>query len=317
MKPISLVVTFMVLLALSSCNSKPSQPSSIDSIEERLFILPTIPEIYTSQEAREAYLTTHYWDEFDVTDTTLINNAAISEQAMANFIDRLYSVDDKTMIEAVTQMMKHVHQDSLMYDYFVALTDKYMYNPNSPMRNELFYIPVMQYVIELYASDDPKKVRYEDRLQMAYKNRVGTQATPIEWVTKEGKKMRLADVKSDYTLLFFNEPDCSDCSRIKTYINESPVFSHLFTQQENTLEKQITTVGIYTGEEVEHWRNADYPSFMINGYDSRQVISSKRLYDLKAFPTLYLLDTDKKVLLKDATIEQIEMWLYQNVVIVE
>lgn len=35
----------------------------------------------------------------------------------------------------------------------------------------------------------------------------------------------------------------------------------------------------------------------------------KNLYDLKAIPTLYLLDKDKKVLLKDATVAQIDQYL--------
>ena len=302
---------------MHSCTSKVQQPLADMAEIERTFVLPAIPEIYTSQEAREAYLATHYWDEFDVTDTTLINNVDVSEQAMANFIDKLYIVDDRTMAEAVTQMMRHAHQDSLMYDYFIGLTDKYLYNPNSPMRNELFYIPVMEYIVESYPADDPQRIRYVDRLQMAQKNRVGNKATPIEWKTKEERNMKLTEIKSNYTLLFFNEPDCSDCARIKSYISESPVFNHLFALQTDALNKQMEIVAIYAGEDVELWNKAEYPNFMINGYDSKQVISSKRLYDLRAFPTLYLLDQDKQVLLKDATIEQIEMWLYQNLFVNE
>ena len=46
-----------------------------------------------------------------------------------------------------------------------------------------------------------------------------------------------------------------------------------------------------------------------NGYDKKLVIKEKNLYDLKAIPTLYLLDKDKKVLLKDATVAQIDQYL--------
>ncbi len=38
----------------------------------------------------------------------------------------------------------------------------------------------------------------------------------------------------------------------------------------------------------------------INGYDKELTVLERELYDLKAMPTLYLLDKDKKVLLKDA-----------------
>ena len=42
------------------------------------------------------------------------------------------------------------------------------------------------------------------------------------------------------------------------------------------------------------------------------MIKEKNLYDLKAIPTLYLLDKNKKVLLKDAVVGQIEQYLQQR-----
>lgn len=50
----------------------------------------------------------------------------------------------------------------------------------------------------------------------------------------------------------------------------------------------------------------DFLEEWINGYDKKTVIKEKNLYDLKAIPTLYLLDKDKKVLLKDVMVGQIE-----------
>ena len=58
---------------------------------------------------------------------------------------------------------------------------------------------------------------------------------------------------------------------------------------------------------------SDFPSDWINGYDKKQMIDQKNLYDLKAIPTLYLLDKDKTVLLKDATAEEIEEYLQKNI----
>lgn len=54
-----------------------------------------------------------------------------------------------------------------------------------------------------------------------------------------------------------------------------------------------------------------FPKRMVNGYVKNSVIKEKNLYDLKAIPTLYLLDKDKKVLLKDATVAQIDQYLQQ------
>ena len=46
--------------------------------------------------------------------------------------------------------------------------------------------------------------------------------------------------------------------------------------------------------------------------DASQVINRHRLYDLKAVPCLYLLDADKRVLLKDVTVEHLELYLREH-----
>jgi len=40
-------------------------------------------------------------------------------------------------------------------------------------------------------------------------------------------------------------------------------------------------------------------------------LKNDEIYDLKAIPTLYLLDKDKKVVLKDVTFNQVENYLKQ------
>ena len=73
----------------------------------------------------------------------------------------------------------------------------------------------------------------------------------------------------------------------------------------------LKILAVYPDEDKEEWERhlPDFPKEWINGYDKKLVIKEKNLYDLKAIPTLYLLDKDKKVLLKDATVAQIDQYL--------
>ena len=50
----------------------------------------------------------------------------------------------------------------------------------------------------------------------------------------------------------------------------------------------------------------EIPDGWINSYDKELTVLTEECYDLKAMPTLYLLDKDKKVLLKDAAVRDIE-----------
>ena len=54
------------------------------------------------------------------------------------------------------------------------------------------------------------------------------------------------------------------------------------------------------------WEQAEFPAGWMDGYDAGQRLTREQVYDLKAMPTLYLLDAEKRVILKDASFEQVE-----------
>ena len=64
---------------------------------------------------------------------------------------------------------------------------------------------------------------------------------------------------------------------------------------------RLRTIAIYPDADLAVWRSyqPNMPSAWISGYDAGEVISRERLYDLRAIPALYLLDSQKRVLVKD------------------
>ena len=60
------------------------------------------------------------------------------------------------------------------------------------------------------------------------------------------------------------------------------------------------------------WEKAIFPARWIDGYDEGKRLTREQVYDLKAMPTLYLLDSGKRVILKDASAEKIEAWLAEQ-----
>ena len=73
---------------------------------------------------------------------------------------------------------------------------------------------------------------------------------------------------------------------------------------------RMSVLAIYTEGNEETWRKAlpDMPEGWVVGTD-RETVKTGALYDLKAMPSLYLLDGQKKVLLKDAAFEEISRFL--------
>lgn len=65
----------------------------------------------------------------------------------------------------------------------------------------------------------------------------------------------------------------------------------------------MQVVAVYIDNEAEAWKSASYPPAWLSVYAPE--IDQQDLYNIKALPTLYLLDTQKRVLLKDVRLEKV------------
>ena len=154
--------------------------------------------------------------------------------------------------------------------------------------------------------DEAHKIRPRHQLQMVMKNRPGSIAMDFKYTTSSGTVARMSSIQADYTILFFNNPDCLNCKQVKDYMKDSVLFNRMTQTNSKPL---LRILAIYPDADLPSWKRADYPDIMINSYDAGQSIVTRELYDLKASPTLYLLDKDKRVILKDVTVEEIGKWL--------
>ena len=208
-------------LVISACSSSPKKQGKEESknIEIKSFQAPEIPPVYTDQRERAKYLVTHYWDKFNFADTSLIRMPEITEQAFVDFLQVLPYVSHADAEKEIAGMLdKALSADTLMFAYFTVLYDKYLYNPNSPMLNEELYIPVLKYIVNSERVGEIDKMRPAFRLEMALKNRVGNPATDFTYTLPSGKKGKLSGINADYTILFFNNPDCNACRSINAEV---------------------------------------------------------------------------------------------------
>jgi hypothetical protein len=70
---------------------------------------------------------------------------------------------------------------------------------------------------------------------------------------------------------------------------------------------KMAVLNIYIDEDLQAWREymPIYPEQWYNGFDPDLVIRTDKVYNVRAIPSLYLLDSEKTVLLKDADLERL------------
>lgn len=259
--------------------------------------LPVIAPSHLDADGKRDYLRTHYWDRFDFTDTLFVREADTMQllQAYATYISLLF--DRPTDRAPMDSLMRRASVSKPMLEYFSMLADKVLADPNSPLRNDEFYIPVLEALVASPYFDEYEKIGPGYDLQMASRNRIGHRANDFRYTLASGASGTLYGLKAEYTLLFINNPGCTMCKQIREAITASPMLKEMIERG------RLKVLAIFPDEDLTEWKayRNHIPAGWINGYDKGCVIRDKGLYDLKAIPALYLLDRDKRVLVKDAT----------------
>lgn len=302
------IIPVLCFLLLCSCkNGNASSQSTNETIQDTIksITLPAIPAMMTAPEQRADFLVKHYWDNVNFADTNYIHHPEVTEQAWADYCDILNHVPLETAQEAMRKTIERTNVDKKVFTYITDLADKYLYDPNSPMRNEEFYIPVLDAMLDSPLLEEIEKVRPKARRELAQKNRIGTKALNFNYTLASGAQGSLYQLQAEYILLFINNPGCHACTETIDALRNAPIINQLLEQ------KRLTVLSIYPDEELDEWRKHlnEFPQEWINGYDKKFAIKEQQLYDLKAIPTLYLLNKEKTVFLKDATAQAVEEYL--------
>jgi len=299
-----------VLLAATACGGRRGPADAGQSAAApatRPFPTIEIPSLIEEPAAQLEYLSMHYWDKcFDTTKSWLSDSTHIEgissadmEQAFANFT---YLLDNVSMDQARSAVKAFYGRiDDNAFKAVVDIVDRYLYDANSPVRNEDYYQPFAELVSKDERMDEDLRGSYAYNAEMSLLNRVGTRAADFTFCDKEGIVYSLYGIQAKYTLLFFSNPGCNACKEIIETLRNSPMVDDLI------VDGILAVVNVYIDEDIEAWYGymSYYPTDWYNGYDPNLVIRTDLLYNVRAIPSLYLLDERKVVLMKDAPEEKV------------
>ena len=286
----------LALLVLLSCSGRKSAPATApEKVPPRLFRVEAPPGPMDDAQ-RYAYLREHFWDDLDFADTVFIVSTDTIHmlRAFDTYIRNFVTESDPS---PVAELMRKASGSKIMLEYFAMLAERVLHDPNSPLHSDELYIPVLEALVASPWLDEWEKIAPEHDLRMALQNRVGLPANDFRYTLASGATGTLYGVKAEYVLLFINNPGCPMCKQLREQIDGSPMLSVMIKRG------RLKVVALYPDEDLAEWREyrGHIPPSWINGYDAGCVVREKSLYDLHAIPTLYLLDRDKRVLVKDST----------------
>ncbi len=291
-----LVVLSILLLAVACGRRQQPPATSADPQAVPARFKATFPPDSLQGDQMRAWMAAHYWDKLDMADTLFYRQVDTAEMLSAYifFVRQYVDRDDPAPLLDLLRRASTVNRPSL--DYFAMLTDQVLHNPNSPMRDDELFIPAMETILASPLLDDYDRMAPEPEIRMARLNRVGEPARDFNYTTADGRTSRLYALPSDFVLLFINNPGCEMCREVREAICQSPMLTEMIERRE------LTVLALYPDEDLAAWRaySSQIPAAWINAYDRGCRIERGELYDLRAIPSLYLLDRRKRVLVKDA-----------------
>ena len=269
-----------------------------------------IPAMMTGSADVAEYISMHYWDGLtdpsrDYPCDSLYVSGVKKEDVEQKFADwnavlgvLPRSIADKAVNALYEKAVACERKDtsSNVFDTFVMLAEKYFYDPNSPVRNEDHYHAFVRNLASFEGFDEAVRGKYAYQARMTALNREGTVAADFRFADRNGRIHSLHGINAPMTLLFFSNPGCDACMEIIKVLSGHEGIASMIA------DGRLAVLNIYIDEDIQAWREymPIYPEQWYNGFDPDMVIRGETLYDVRAIPSLYLLDHEKRVILKDA-----------------
>lgn len=271
---------------------------------QQSFPYPAIPDTLRSVEQRAGYLSEHYWDNYNFADTLLLKSKEVTEQGFVNFIDILnrFNLDNASKGVAhkdiaqkgitrkdITQKgiaqkgiaQKDITQQGIACftrkafsnaaakERFENLIEHYFEDQLSPVRNDRVYLIFLEEMKNSPCFDETEKERIAFKIKTTNKNLPGDIAINFKFKDENGKEHQLSDYKDQKVILYFYDPDCENCHKVSVWLKQQ------------TIPANIKVLKMIADNHISY------------------------MYSLKNMPTIFLLDKENKVILKDCTAQEL------------
>lgn len=255
--------------------------------------MPQIPETLTSAQERGSFLVRHFWDGLDELTAEQRRDTALIEQTFANYLGILPYVTEADAAESVGSLIEKCADDAEALRLVEYLSDKYLADPNSPMRSEDLYIVFLRCFSGDSRMPDDVRMRGEYHLEQALKNRPGDKAANFKLITRQGASSSLyRELAADTTIVMFYDPDCSQCREMTDMLSAPGM----------QLPYRVLAVDVVGNRAVWDETKHELPAEWTVAY-ALTAVEDDDLYAFPALPSFYLMAPDGTVIVKDFMIQ--------------
>jgi hypothetical protein len=259
------------------------------------------------------YFKKHFWDGVNFYDDRLARTPFF-ESRIDKYMEQLVYPSADSVIKELDYMLGFASANEEMQKFLLLkfvnryLNQKYMWEDK-----------VFVHLFEKYFSQqtypwltEAGKKTITNRAYSLMANILGTEASDVELPDTAGKITKLYSIQSPYTLVVIWDPMCSHCKEIVPRLDSAynarwkSMGLKFFGLARETDGKKSDWLNFIHSHHLNEWTHVYYSKEADDARTSAGVPGYSQLYDVQSFPTLYLLDKDKRIIAKKLTLEQID-----------
>lgn len=245
----------------------------------------------------------HYFDNISLTDSRLIRTPLLYNKLNTFFTNVIIQHPD-TVIRNMHRVIKMAESEPEVYRLVVV----YLFNhfrESQIMGHDAIVVDLADnYYLNgsaTWAGEEFIKDLRRDT-ELLRNNLIGKKGVDMTMETFDGTWKSLYDLNSEFTIIYFWEPDCGYCK------TATPMLRDLY----NRLKSQgVEVFAVFTQDDKEKW--IEYISNnsldWINVWDPYRQTRFDYYYNVNSTPMVYILDSGKNIIAKKLPVESIEEFL--------
>lgn len=257
------------------------------------------------QEKKYWWYKEHFFDHLDFKDPRIIRLPVLPSR-VDYYLNKYIVQHPDTICQGVDRIVKMAKPNNDLYRYFL-IQFLNTYAKSNIVGHDAIYVHL---ALNYYDKGECPWID-KDELDKIVKNAKDLEPTLIGKVgqdlileNRDGSKTRMYDIKTPYTILLFWAPDCSHCQK------EMPEFIK-FAEKWNNKGK-VTMIGVcnkVTDKVKDCWSFIDEHPGMekwLQCADTYLLSKYIEKYYIKSTPQIYILDKDKKIIMKRIAGDQLD-----------
>ena len=259
------------------------------------------------------YYKEHYWEGVNFWDGRLAYTTFF-EDKLDRYFNQLVAPHPDSVNKEMDYMLSFAKANPEM-ERFLLLRFVNRYYSQRYMWEDAVFVHLYE---KYFATNPPSwlseqgKKTITDRAYSLMANIFGSPATEIQLPDSTGKSISLYGLKNEYALVIFWDPLCGHCKETLPKIDsvyqlrwkgQGLGIYAVAKENEGTREDWLKFI---RDKNLGDWSHVYYSKEAEKVRVSNNVPGYSQLYDVQSFPTLYLLDKDKRIVAKKLSFEQID-----------